>query len=338
MKRSALAAAGILVLGLSSYLLPRDGVAFGPGADSKLSKSFEGQAEVSIDSLKVLVNGEEQESGMEGDQSGVMTYSIVVTDHFKALEGDRPTDLLRSFIEISGTSESSDGESSEGSLEDLEGKTVHFTWDPDAGAYTVKYEDGEGEEDALNLLIPDMDYRVLLPKGEVDDGAQWEIGGAELLRVLLPGLDLRQAAASGMELNGTAIPAKVVELMDKFLEGSKGTCTYAGTSEVDGVTLAEIGIEGKINGTTEFNPAELAPEETMDFGGDMNMTLTLDLDVKGTLLWNSQAGHFHSFELTSEGTMDMLMNMKIPDMDFDVETTAEASLSFEQKATAEKSE
>lgn len=339
MKRTSLAAAGgVLALGLSSFLLPWDGVTFAPSAGTKLTKTFDGQVEFSLDSMRVLVNGEEQDVPMDEEPAGTGTYSIVVTDTFKALEEGRPTDLLRSFVEVSGTVESSDGDSSEGSLDDLEGKTVHFAWDADAGSYDVTYEGGEGEEEALSLLNPDMDYRPLLPRGEVKDGDEWEVGGNDILKILVPGTDLRNAAASGIEIDGKPIPQKVVELMDKFLEGSKATCKYAGTSEVEGVTLAEIPFKGKISGTSEIDPREFAAEEMDDFAGEALINLTINLDFEGTLLWDVKAGHFKSFVLEGNGGMDMHMTMNMPDFDMEVENDMSASLTIEQKATAEKAE
>jgi len=338
MKRTFLAAAGgLLALGLTSFLIPRDGVTFAPSVGTKLTKNFSGQVELSLDSMRMLMNGEEQDMQMDEEPGGTGSYTLVVTDHFKALEQGRPTDLTRSFVEVSGSAESNDGDSSQGSLDELEGETVHFVWDADAGAYDVTYEDGEGEEDVLNVLVPDMDFRPLLPRGEVSDGDEWEIGGNDILKVLLPGADVRNAAASGVEIGGDPIPEKALELLDKFLESSKATCTYVGTTETDGVSLAEIGVKGKVGGTTEFDPSEFG-EEGMDFNAEMLVNLTINLDFEGTLLWNVKGGHFQSFTMEGQGGLDVHMTAHIAEMDMDWENEMSASMTIEQKATAEPAE
>lgn len=338
MKRTTLAAAGgVLALGLTSFLVPRDAVSFAPGAGTKLTKTFEGQAEFSLDSMRMLVNGEEQDLNMDQEPAGTGTYSLVVEDSFKALEDGRPTDLTRAFVEVSGSAESNDGDSNQGSLDELEGETVHFVWDKEASTYDVSFEDGEGEEDVLNVLVPDMDYRPMLPRGDVSDGDEWEIGGNDILKVLLPGADIRNAAASGVEVGGEAIPAKALELLDKFLEGSKATCTYKGTSEVDGATLAEIGIKGKIAGTSEFDPTEFSDDE-MDFNADMTVNLTINLDFEGTLMWDVKGGHFKTFALEGQGGMDVHMKANITEMDMEWENDMSASVTLEQKASAVKAQ
>jgi hypothetical protein len=130
-------------------------VTFAPGAGTKLTKTFDGPGRGSRSTpCACLVNGEEQDVPMDEEPAGTGTYSIVVTDTFKALEEGRPIRppaLVRRGLR---TVESSDGDSSEGSLDDLEGKTVHFAWDADAGAYDVTYEGGEGEEEALACSTP----------------------------------------------------------------------------------------------------------------------------------------------------------------------------------------
>lgn len=336
MKRILPAAAGAaLALGLVSYWLPPDGVGFSPAAATKLQKTFEGSLEFSVDSIRIMVNGEEQDNPMSGDdQNGTASWTVVITDTFEAVEDGRPTELLRRFVEVSGSAEGGDGTSEQGSFDELEGKTVRFAWNDDEGVYDVSYEEGEGDDDALKVLIPDMDYRSLLPRGDVSKGDEWKVGGDDFLRVLLPGIDVRQAAESGVEIEGETIPEAFVELLDEFLKGVSVTCAYRGTSTADGVEVGEIAIKGEITGTTTIDPREFSRDE-MDFDGEMEFEVAIKLPLSGMLLWDLAGGHFHSFELDGEGTVEMHMTMSIPDFGMEFDTEIEASVVLEQRASAE---
>ena len=331
------AVGGTLVLGLASFLLPFDAVAFAPKEGAKLTKTFEGHAEFALDSMRMLMNGEEQDGMMDEEPAGEANYTIIVTDTFKSMSDGRPTDLLRSIIEISGSAESSDGDSTEGSMDDLEGAVVRFAWDDDAGAYEVSYEEGDGEEEALALLTPDMDYRALLPRGDVSVDDEWEVSGAEVMRVLLPGIDIKAAAESGMEIDGESIPEAAIDLLDEFLSGVTATCTYKGTSESDGVEVAEIAVKITIETALDIDPTAFS-EEAMDFGGDMEVTVNAQMELEGTLLWNMAGNHFHTFVLEGEGAFDVHTLTSIPDFDMEFEMEMSASIVLEQAASCEVAE
>ncbi|MEM7308550.1 MAG: hypothetical protein AAF682_17845 [Planctomycetota bacterium] len=339
MKRTSVAAAGgLMTLGLASFLLPRDGVSFGPGEGTKLTKTFEGSLEFALDDISVMVNGEEQDIPMDEEPSGTGTYSVVVTDHFKSMSGGRPTELLRSFVEFSGAMESSDGEfSEEGSLDEIEGSTIKFAWDEDEGAYEVTFEEGEGDDEVLAAMSPDMDFRVLLPRGDVSEGDEWDVDGDKLFNILIPGLDMKNAAESGMEIDGESIPQELLDAIDDFLSGVSATCTYKGTSEEDGAEVGEIAFNGEISGALDIDPSAMG-EEMGDMGGEAEINLEVDMTMEGTLLWNMSAGHFHSFVLEGEGTIDMHMVMSIPDFDMEFENNASMSIGIEQSASAETAE
>lgn len=338
MKRSSLAAGGgILALGLASFLLPRDGVRFEPAEGLKLTKTFEGHLEFELDEMTMLMNGEEQDAPMDEMPAGFADYTIIVTDTFKSVSDGRPTDLSRSFIEVSGSAESSEGDSEEGSMEDIEGTTVRFAWDDEEGAYEVTFEEGDGEEEALALLTPDMDYRALLPRGDVSVDDEWQVSGNDILRILIPGIDIRAAAESGVEIDGEEIPEAVVDLLDDFLGGITATCTYKGASEDDGTEVSEIALSVEIASSVDIDPSAFG--EDMDMGGgEMEITVGLNMELEGTLLWNQAAGHFHSFLLEGEGAFEFEMLMSIPDFDMEMETAAAASILIEQASRAEAAE
>jgi hypothetical protein len=185
----------------------------------------------------------------------------------------------------------------------------------------------------LQLLNPDMDYRSLLPPGTVSKGDAWTIGADDLLQALAPGMDLRSAAASGLEINGKAIPPAGISLLDKVLKTSEVSGKYAGVAEVDGVEVAQIDITGKLAGTTGFDPSDFidSVEGTVLEPGSW-VTLVLDLKLDGTLSWDVGAGHFASFELKSDGAVHMSMAVSMGD--FDVEFALAAALGLKQEATA----
>ena len=326
------AVGGVLVLPLASALLPEDEVKFGPAAGTVVTKSFQGNIEATLDEARMIGNGEEQDRGLEGDEGAVLAYSVQVKDHFEAMDGAKPTTLLRTFTEFFGSAESSDGDAEEGSWEEIEDATIKFAWDEEEGDYEITFEDGDGDEDALQALDPDMDYRVLLPEGAVSEGDEWEVAGTEIGSILFPGIDLRRAADADMELDGEEIPEELIEALENFLDSFEVTCTYKGGDEA-----AEIAVAATVTDAIDIDPSMLG-DDMEEMGGEMELSVEISAEFEGTLLWDLASGHFQSMEMTGEGTLGVQMLMSIPDFDMEFENEFLASFVMEQTASCEKAE
>lgn len=338
MKRTVLAAAGgLIALALASFLLPEDEVAFGPEAGTKLTKTFTGEIDFALDDYAMTMNGEEQDMPMDEEPAGTMAYSVIVNDHFESMEGRRPTKLLRSFVELFGSVETSEGDSEEGSWDELEGATVSFAWDEEEEDYEITFDEGDADDEVLNALTPDMDFRVLLPSDPVSEDDEWSIRGKDLMGVLLPGIDLKRAAEADVELDGDPIPEEFMELIDEFLSGVDASCTYKGSAEDEGTEVAEIEFKAEISGNLDIDPSMFG-EDADALGSEMEIEIQIDMTLEGTLLWNAAGGHFHSFVLEGDGTLGAHMVTSIPDFDMEFEMEMLASVGIEQSATAELSE
>ena len=250
----------------------------------------------------------------------------------RMMDGAKPTTLLRTFTEFFGSAESSDGDAEEGSWEEIEDATIKFAWDEDEGDYEITFEDGDGDEDALQALDPDMDYRVLLPEGAVSEGDEWEVAGTEIGSILFPGIDLRRAADADMELDGEEIPEELIEALENFLDSFEVTCTYKGGDEA-----AEIAVAATVTDAIDIDPSMLG-EDMEEMGGEMELSVEISAEFEGALLWDLASGHFQSMEMTGEGTLGVQMLMSIPDFDMEFENEFLASFVMEQTASCEKAE
>ncbi|MCZ6598559.1 MAG: hypothetical protein O7B99_13030 [Planctomycetota bacterium] len=330
MKLRRLALLAAVSLPLASFLLPADEVEFRPSEGTKVSRSIDITIDVVIDEAVTYMNGEEQDIGLTGEEGATLTLSIAVTDEFAAMDDGRPTDLLRTFDEISGSVEAQpDDVYKEGSLDDVEGSTVRFKWDEEEGEYIVTFEDGGGDEEILDVLAIDMDYQALLPDGAVSEDDEWEVAGRDVFSILIPGIDIGNLDEARMR--GEEIPAEILDALDEFLSGVSLTCTYQGTSISDDVEVGEIAISGEISGAIDIDPSAFDDSGNLDDG---EVSITMAMDVEGTLLWNLAGGHFHSFELKGDGTIDAEVLIVIPGFDMEFEMIVSVSISLEQTASA----
>src|SRR6185436_14555092 len=153
---------------------------------------------------------------------------------------------------------------------DLEGQTVVFTLGED-GEYQASFKGDKGEQALLERLEEDMDLRALLPGGAVEADKSWDIEAPALHSVLnLPGGNMKLKVEGEEDSDG-----RLGEELQKHVKG-KAKGTYKGQREV-----------------SQRKP----PAGTTD--------VSVEYTVEGELLWDSEAGHFHSCKLTSKLTMTM---------------------------------
>jgi hypothetical protein len=252
-----------------------DEVSYHPKEGTALTREVRRSYELKLEEISVEVNGQPME--VEGEMEIRDSLHIVVNDEIVKLGDGRPAKLVRDYETLSGeTTESSDGEDRTRERSSaLEGKKVAFTWDSDEERYDVAFAGGEGDGSLLEGLQEDMDLRAFLPTGEVAAGDSWDVDAAALAVVLRPGGDAKLKVAEGAD------PANEMGELSKNLSGDV-TAAYRGTREVDGVELAVIAIEAKV--------------ETHG-GGDESQEVALTFELEGELLWHQGEGHLRSVEL-----------------------------------------
>jgi hypothetical protein len=105
---------------------------------------------------------------------------------------------------------------------------------------------------------------------------------------------------------------------EEALMGIKIGLRYVGTREVEGAELAEIAIS--VDGTMGMDVNELIKKIAESQGGeemagaDITLSVQMGLKGEGSLLWNNQNGHLHSYKL--DATLDFTIN---GDLNLDVQ-------------------
>lgn len=327
MKRHAagLALAGLLAAGPP----PGDAIGFHPAEGSAVTKTFHTELAVVLEDVEVFIDGAETDPaavGIPADVEFSFGYRIACLDRYEAVAGGRPVELLRTFETLEAWSVDPEGEEVRGEPEDVVDRTVRYVWDEDEEAYEASFDDGEGgDEDALELLHENLDLRGLLPGGDVAVGESWEVSGEDLLTVLLPGFDA--AGDHGWEDNDRR--AVLMRGVRRLGEGA-GTCTYRGTEEDDGRTLAAIDFAFTAEDDFELDPglADVEPGEVVE----VLLEVSLDLEVEGRCLWDVASGRFHSFEMEGEGSI--VVDAAISLESAGIEGSVELALDLQRTATA----
>jgi hypothetical protein len=180
-----------------------------------------------------------------------------------------------------------------------------------------------------------MDFRSLLPDGEVDVDDEWGVDISAFTAVMAPGGDLKlisEEVESGM----MGMNSEFGSTSDWFSEDVEGevTATFTGTRESDdGVALAVIEITVEIENAVDMtdmmmeamDDAELPPEvQGMEID---HMDIEVAVEAEGTLMWNLEEGRAESFELSGsfEFIMDMGMAISAQGMEMEMEQVMEMS-------------
>jgi hypothetical protein len=298
---------------LALALVPlADEVRYHPKEGLTLTREVRRSYELKLEEISVEVNGQPME--VEGEMEIRDSLHIVVDDEIVKVGDGRPAKLVRDYETLSGeTTESSEGEDTTRERSSaLEGKKVAFTWDSDEERYDVAFAGGEGDGSLLEGLQEDMDLRAFLPSGEVDDGDSWDVDAAAMATLLRPGGEVKLKISEGQD------PAN--EMGAEFAENLSGdvTATYRGTREVDGVQLAVIEIEAKV--------------ETRG-GDEESQGVALAFELKGEMLWHQGEGRLHSVEL--RGPMRVTVTQSRSQSQGDQEFTIEQRMQLAGEASFE---
>jgi hypothetical protein len=158
----------------------------------------------------------------------------------------------------------------------------------------------------------------MLPEGEVSLGDTWTLEGDRIVPLLFFGAELDEASfdigddGSGF---GPLFESEILPQVQELLGGLKAECTYAGQREVDGANMGAIDLKLQGEGTLDLRSAILAMIELqMPDGMEVAVsvdeaTVSLALDGSGTLIWDLEGGHLHSFEMAPE--LEMLVDVYV---------------------------
>ena len=260
-----------------------------------LSKTFTSTLELDSGELSSTMNGQEIPPQYLPDVSVhiEMSARLVVRDEYLAASEGRPTHLRREYQTVAGNgsweSEVPPAPTESGSFEaecDLEGETVEFRWDEKREEYRREQLDAAKPSELLEKLDPELDLLAFLPAGEVEVGDRWEVELGAVTALLHPGGELgltedpeeEESPFEDVSLEGQ-LKARLAEILEK-----------------DGKRLAVIALEGEYVHEQQ-RPTDLEHVPVVD--GTAHEVRTSRLAVEGELLWDLDANHAVSLELTA---------------------------------------
>lgn len=291
--------ASLVVPILLATALPSDDVSFHPQAGSEVKKKLEVEIELKPESLEFSLNGEAMPAdSVDGlDESARIELAIGVTEKFVETKDGRPTDLLRTFDELSLSMESGSDQEEAPDFDRLEGKTVRFHWKEEGQTYVRSFHESEGDDILLLNLSEDMELRALLPGKQVAEGDTWEVPGSQLLPLFLPGgLPGEIATDDGAGPLRAALEVIQTEF-GKLVEAGKLTCKYSGARAEEGTRVAEIRFTLTGHGDVDLSKALESLAQDEEVTPHIDATASVEFDGEGKVLWDLAAGRVHAFEM-----------------------------------------
>lgn len=355
MKSSKLLLLSLAVPALISLAQPGDELRFAPEEGTELAKTFNTTVELSLDEMRMVMNGEEQDSSMlQMEMTMSNTSEFGWTDVFGKVVDGHPARVARTFDSLSNVTSTSQSNQFTGSMDfdvssqsELEGETVHFSWNEDNSDYDVSFpEDSDADEALLEDLSEDTDLRGFLPESAVAEGDTWSVDANYLINLMGPGGNLKLVPdESDLPEGSGPTPGSDLSFSEMLgeIEGDVD-CEYKGLREVDDHKLAAIAISIDVtsaNDLTEMIKDKMDEIDMSEQGVEIDFQsadVELALEGEGLLLWNVAEGHFASFELSGDmsQTMDLAMAMGTPMGDMDMEQTIEMSGTIDFEFSAEK--
>ncbi|MBM3986813.1 MAG: hypothetical protein FJ294_02510 [Planctomycetes bacterium] len=305
---STLSATTLIATFALCFAAPRaDELRFAPadGDEAQMMYSFE--ASLGIGDMSLSVDGQDLSAQVPlDDLAGKLALELGVVDRFLETRDGRPLRFERRYMASSSNLELAESKLARTDLFGVDGETIVFEWSKSQGAYVLAFKDGTGDESRLELLSADMHLRSLLPGRELEVGATWQLEPQALVPALLLGYDAATLGATAGGEQGLAQSAEALApLLDGLLAGFRARCEYVGSREQDGRKLAEMKLAIESDGELDLRDALRGLLTEQDSLGELDLEVrsaTGQLGVRGTgsLLWDLDAGHAHSFELDGD--------------------------------------
>ena len=354
MNRRNLLLIPVAIPALWAFTAPADEVHFHIAEGTTLNSAFDTTVELSLDEMRIVSNGEEQDAsmfGLEIDMSNIT--SLHFTDQYVHVKDGRPTEFVRTYETLSNSVETSQANAVTGSMDstvlsdsELEDSAVRFTWDSEEQAYVVNFadEDSGGDEELLENLTARADLLEFLPESGVARGDTWEVDVDVILLLMAPGGDVKLVPLDLEDSPMGQDPMADVSFSEMMgdIEGEI-SAEYMGLTEIDGVSFASLKITISVNSANDLTDMlqETASEmgqEGVDIRFDA-VDVEMAIEGEGSLLWDVKGGHFASFELSAdlEQIMDMSMSLQTPMGNMEMEQTISmsGSMEFDFSATRE---
>ena len=288
----------------------REELAFAVPAATTLERALESAFTLDLAQMSLSMDGEEIPPEILGefDVHIEHTERYTITDVFEAVDGARPTRLLRTFDEL-GAEERSRTTTEQGEQSDdseyesaLEGQSVLFTWDAEAEAYEVDWASGsEGEAELLEPLREDLDLRGFLPAEAVAEGESWDVDVAAFHAVLEPGGDLAL-----LDPEAEAEPdSSEDQALRENLTGSV-RATFAGVTEEEGRRLARITLAVE----AQTFAAQPLGSDDLPEGGEGTSRSDVEFRLQGELAWDLAGGHPHALELGGQYEVQSVFELR----------------------------
>ena len=352
--RTSLLSVAIVPAAICALAAPASEIAFSPAEGHSVTRSWITKSQFSLDDMEMSMNGNPMPMEMEMEMDMDMEMTFEVTDTFVAMMDGQPSVLRRSYdvldsngsfvMEAAMLPDGGDDRTIEASSE-LEGKAVLFTWNDEDEEYEVVFDESEGDEELLEGLTENMDFRALLPAGDVAEEDTWEIDVKTLTEILAPGGDMglvpeldeeEMMGMSGMQ----DLSRGMNDMLGDLLEG-EATGTFKGFQDVDGTNVAAIGITVSIESSNDMTEKveeamgelPIEAEVAIDY-----MDVEVEIEGEGVLYWDVEAGHAHSYEMSGSMSFitDMGMSITMGDQDMEMEQTMEMSGTFENSMSITK--
>lgn len=298
-------------------IAPSQELTFAPREGGSVRTSIEREVELAVESFVMLIDGEEMPGHGTVPESEVrIEERFVFLDRYEEVAAGRVTRLVRTYEELASRREE-DANTPTGPLEresqaeyELEGLSVEFGWDEDDGSYTASFAEGEGDEDLLEGLWAELDFRQFLPAEDVSEGDAWDVPGTVFAHLAAPGGDL----VVGNDEGQWAEPN--LELARAYT--GEVTCTSLGERTVEDRVLQAVGVTMELSAKSTDEVDE--GERTQEFV----------YELEGELLWDAAAGHLHSLELAGRLEVEMVLTREVEmgERTFETESTIGTGGSF----------
>lgn len=319
----------------STLLLALTGAFLQPAAEAPrfaveqgtvLRKAYVLTWDMDLEELSITFDGESISPGGDVSIEQDDRQRIEFVDTYRSVKDGRALELVRRFetLEAESTTDTTSPEGNDLTEQEksseLEGREVLFRWDADAEEYAAEFVEEGGDAELLEDLEQDADLAGLLPTGDVEVGATWKVGVAEVRKLLSPGGDLAFVDEDGEDEDDGG-------LAEQFEENLTGelTATWKGTSDVDGREVAVVELEGEFDTSAELE----------DAGEGASGAATMTLTLEGELAWDVARGHARSIRLSGPCTVEFTSTMGDGAHDFEQSLTFEGTFALEGEITNE---
>lgn len=288
-------------------------LAFRPAVGLALERNYETKHDLVTEAILNSVGN--QMLSKPGTMRLQGIHKLQVIDHFRAMDGGRPTNLRRTFLASTRDSRMTlrdmEGAESPTPLKQAgpfeKGLSVVFEWSPEEGDYGKHYDARESEEEHLIGLTENLDLDILLPGRPVAVGTTWTVAPALLRDLFAAGgtipYDVPRKADSRLLRNLGVGLASGLEHAFAGSQDGEFSVTLRETREVEGRHEAVLVLAADFKVSTDqvdYLQKQLGPIERAAGMVFKIATLVLEFRGGGELVWDLDGGFARSLSLDLE--------------------------------------